>query len=530
MFKTLVSVRLAALKFWFFGGGRNKSKPGIGKMIGFGLLMLYSLAALGFLFWHFFDVMYEAFYPLGLEWLYYSMVAMSLFALSFLGTVFFAKVQLYEARDNELLLSMPIKPVYILASRLIMLLVIGIFFSLPVIVSAMIVARGDLFAGVDKVFSFLLVYVLLQLLALSAAAFFGWMFSVLTARVRKKALIGTVLCVALIAGYSWLMSRLNMMLLELAAMARQIADHLGAVAPLYWIGSAIATGNWRHLLLLCAVILPIFALCCAVLILTFSRTASNKKGFARVKYVERQSRTLSPERALLRRELSRFGSSSAYMVNAGLGLFFMLGGAVLLFVKRDDVCALLGLLPEADALLLPVIAAALCLFATMNMISAPSVSLEGKNIWIVQSLPVSSQKVLAAKIKLHLYICLPVLALTILSFAVVFGLKASDILLIAALSVAFTVFIAVLGVVENLHFPNLDWTQEAQAVKSGFGVLFTMLIGWGSLGVPVAVYLLWGKTLGFVPLCLVFTAGLIIATVLLCKWLFSKGCTIFENL
>ena len=70
MFKALVSVRLAALKFWFFGGGRDKSKPSVGKMIGFGLLMLYSLAALGFMFWHYFSVMYEAFCPLGLEWLY----------------------------------------------------------------------------------------------------------------------------------------------------------------------------------------------------------------------------------------------------------------------------------------------------------------------------------------------------------------------------------------------------------------------------------------------------------------------------
>lgn len=530
MFRSLVSVRLEALKCWFFGGGRGRSKPSTGKMIGFGLLMLYSLAALAFMFWHYFSVMYEAFCPLGLEWLYFSLVSIALFAMSFLGTVFFAKAQLYEAKDNELLLSMPIKPVYILSSRLIMLLVIGAFFSLPVVVSALIAAWDCISSELYGLFAFLLIYALLQLLALAAAAFFGWIFSILTAHVRKKALIGTVLCVALIAGYSFLIARLNVILLELAAMARQIAGHLGAIAPLYWLGSAVANGNWKHLLLLCALILPLFVLCCTVLTLTFSRTTSSKKGFARVKYVERKGRAVSPERALFRRELSRFGSSSAYMVNAGLGLFMMLGGAALLFIKRNDVTALLELLPGADALLVPVIAAALCLFTTMNMISAPSVSLEGKNLWIVRSLPVSSKKVLTAKIRLHLYICLPVLVLTILSFAVVFGLKLSDILLVSALSVAFTVFIAVLGVVENLHFPNLDWTQEAQAVKSGFGVLFTMLIGWGSLGVPTAAYLLWGDVLGFVPLCLIFTIGLIIATVLLFKWLFSKGCTIFESL
>lgn len=530
MFKALVSVRLAALKFWFLGGGRDKAKPSVGKMIGFGLLMLYSLAALGFMFWHYFSVMYEAFCPPGLEWLYYSMIAIALFALSFLGTVFFAKAQLYEARDNELLLSMPIKPVHILASRIIMLLVIGVFFTLPVMVSAILVARKALFSSAYKLFAFLLVYVLMVLLALAAAAFFGWIFSVVTARVRKKALIGTVLCVALIAGYSWLIARLNTMLLELAAMAEQIAGRLGAVAPLYWIGSAIAMGNWRHLLLLCAVVLPLFALCLAMLILTFSRTASSKRGFARVKYVEKQVRAYSPEGALLRREFCRFTSSSAYMVNAGLGLFMMLGGAVLLIIKRKDIAALLSLIPNSEVLIIPIAAAALCLFASMNMISAPSVSLEGRNLWIVRSLPVSSANVLAAKVKLHLWVCLPVLALTIAGFSAALNFAAGDILLVAAPSVAFTVFIAVLGVVENLHFPNLNWTQEAQAVKSGFGVLFTMLISWGCLGAAAGVYLLWGDVLGFVPLCIAFTAGLIIATFFLCKWLFGKGCAVFESL
>lgn len=530
MFKALVAVRLAALKCWFFGGGRNKAKPSTGKMIGFGLLMLYSLAALGFMFWHYFSVMYEAFYPLGLEWLYFSLVSMALFAMSFLGTVFFAKAQLYEAKDNELLLSMPIKPVHILASRLVMLLVIGVFFSLPVVVSALIVVSGNSFPGFYKLFAFLLIYVLLQLLALSASAFFGWLFSILTARVRKKALIGTVLCVALIAGYSWLMVRLNMMLLELASMAQNIAGSLGTISPLYWLGSAVALKNRQHLLLLSALILSLFALCFAVLALTFSRTASNKRGFTRVKYVEKRVSCRSAASALLRREFARFGSSSAYMVNAGLGLFMMLAGAVLLFIKSGDVAALLKLIPGADALLLPITAASLCLFSTMNMISAPSVSLEGKNIWIVQSLPVSSKQVLAAKIKLHLYVCLPVLLLTILSLALNLKLGFTDILLVTAVSASFTVFIAVLGVVENLHFPNLDWTQEAQAVKSGFGVLFTMLIGWGVLAVPVVLYLMWGDNLGFAPLCIAFTMGLIIATVLLFKWLFSKGCTIFESL
>ena len=47
------------------------------------------------------------------------------------------------------------------------------------------------------------------------------------------------------------------------------------------------------------------------------------------------------------------------------------------------------------------------MIASINDISAPSVSLEGKTLWLVQALPVSPWQVLKAKLKLHLILTLP---------------------------------------------------------------------------------------------------------------------------
>ncbi len=43
-------------------------------------------------------------------------------------------------------------------------------------------------------------------------------------------------------------------------------------------------------------------------------------------------------------------------------------------------------------------AAAVCMTAAMNDIVVPSVSLEGKNIWLIQSLPVKTRDILNAKL------------------------------------------------------------------------------------------------------------------------------------
>ena len=46
--------------------------------------------------------------------------------------------------------------------------------------------------------------------------------------------------------------------------------------------------------------------------------------------------------------------------------------------------------------------AAVCLLASMNDMAAPSVSLEGKSLWLAQSLPVKPWQVLRAKLAVHL--------------------------------------------------------------------------------------------------------------------------------
>ena len=130
MLKALFRTRLAALASWLTGSSRTKKAQGKGRLIGFSLLMLYALGALGLLFWQIFGGVALPFHAAGLDWLYFALTALMSFALMFVGSVFTAKAQLYEARDNDLLLSMPIRPSYILLSRMFMLGLLSFVFGL----------------------------------------------------------------------------------------------------------------------------------------------------------------------------------------------------------------------------------------------------------------------------------------------------------------------------------------------------------------------------------------------------------------
>ena len=107
MLKTLLWIRIKALADSMFKR-RGRKSGGKGRMAVFALLILYCVIVFGAMFGFLFYSMYAPFAELGMDWLYYSVAAMLSTMLCFVGSVFFTQSTLYEAKDNELLMSMPI--------------------------------------------------------------------------------------------------------------------------------------------------------------------------------------------------------------------------------------------------------------------------------------------------------------------------------------------------------------------------------------------------------------------------------------
>lgn len=528
MLKILLRQRLEMLGVWFTGAMRKNKKQSKGKLIAFSLLMVYALGALGFLFWHIFDTLAQPFNMFGLDWLYFSLAAVMSFGLMFVGSVFTAKAQLYEARDNDLLLSMPIKPSHILLSRLFLLFVINFVLDMLVAVPGLLVCSQYGMLSAWGWAAYIILFLLLPLLTLAVGALFAWLLSLATARVQRKSLVTTLLSFAFLGLYMYFSMNMNNLLLSVAADASGLAGSLGAVAPVYWIGIAVADGSVPALLGAAAVMLGAFALMYALLSATFIKTATDKRG-TRVRPAAEAASFGSARSALLRREIARFLNCPPYMLNAGLGSIMALAAAVLLIVKRADVMQLLAMIPESAELINALAVCALCVMASMALYTTPSVALEGKNIWIVQSLPVDCREVLRAKLRLHNIFSIPPVAAAAVAAAVL--LKPSGIMLACfiVLPVLFCLFMGLFGLVENLRHPALDWTSETQAVKSGVGVMITMFGSWGLIAVPVLPVVL-GAGLSATAVAAAFTLVVALLCAALYRLLMSWGVRRFMSL
>ena len=321
------------------------------------------------------------------------------------------------------------------------------------------------------------------------------------------------------------------MLLGILNQASEIAAGLKSYGyPLYQLGRA-AQGSVFGFLFVTAVIIGIFALVWLVLSRSFFKMVTMQKGAAKVKYRERMVKRQSTDHALLVKELKRFTSSANYMLNCGLGILFMLIVSGALLWKGRVLAEVLPLIYEGAEEIIPLIlAAALCMIVSMNDMSAPSVSLEGKNIWILQSFPVSPWQVLRAKLRLQLVLTLPPAAVMTVCAFIVLKPKFGEMVLIFLLLALFILTMAQLGLFLNLKTPNLKWTNEIVPIKQSFSVTVTLFGGWGIIIACGGLYFLLGKyvgTLGFMALICLLLA---VASVILRWWIKTKGARIFAAL
>lgn len=512
MLKTLFKKQVTELVSGILGGKPLKK--------GFFSIRMMIYLLLGF---YLFIMMFRIFYNLaaslchplcsvGNDWMYFALMGVMATFIGVTGSLFTANSTIYHARDNELLLSMPIPQWMIVFVRMAMIYLVSAAFEImvmfPVCLIYMVVAEAPIWSIAFQVVSTLL----LPVIAVAISCFIGWLSAIVNSKIRQKAIFSVLTSLAFIGVFYVVYWNLYTYLQLIIANA----DTVGGVMkiflyPFYQFGRA-AEGNIFGFLIFAVLMAAIAFLVVKLISANFVELAAKTQMVARrkAKDSEKTGKAESVTKALYKKELQRFTSSSVSMLSCAMGSIMMCMIGVMCFFAGEWIITTFMGMQNGVTDWFPLMAMAMiAMLIAMNSISATSISLEGKHFWMLKVLPVTPWQVFKAKLGVHVLITAVPAVFCTVSFAIAGNAGPVNMLLMAVTSVVFTVFCGLLGLLCNLRFPNLNWTNEAQAVKQNMSVITATFLPWAVLIVVALICFMMYLMGGSVAKCLISADALI---------------------
>ncbi len=468
------------------------------------------------------SILYGAVGPYGFGWL---LVAMGLFMVSILTLatgIYSVGAVLFDGRDLDQLFSYPLRPLQILFSKVFGLVVenwlVGIVFFLPFVAVYCINVRPGALFYIHALLGFLC----LPCIPVSLFILLAYILNFITSGKRAKNTINAIVAIGLIAGtvvgMQSLMSGYQNPNMDISGLMEGF-KHI--YPPLGYLTSGIVGANPGDLGIGLLWNVAPFAVLCAVLSVGYRALWSRSRAVRKTRRGKLSFGMRSSFSSLLQKEFSRYFSSAMYVLNSSIGIILMTLFTVFSGAGGADIQKLGSYFPADMKILFILLVFGFTLIITNT--TAPSISLEGKNLWIIKSLPVEEGKILLAKLCVHLIVTIPLLLVNCVIAGFTLHLSAVNCCILFAICALFAVLGGLLGLIFNLYYHRFDFYSDMQVVKNSASVLLTYLtmlviaaafagifwllrtnlvLGWFLFGVGVAL-----AALAVAAAAFVFTRG-----------------------
>ncbi|MDD6208438.1 MAG: hypothetical protein PUB10_07975 [Clostridiales bacterium] len=420
-----------------------------------------------------------------------AVLSMCVSVVVFMFTLFKAGPVLFDQRAYERQITLPVTVQAVIVSRFLSMyltcLLLGLLVMLPGMVVYGVLEQPGFFFYLYGIIGCLF----LPLLPLTAASVIGAVITGISVRWKKKKLVEIVLsllavCV-LFFGSIW-MSRMEET--EMKDFFLHLADllekQIGTLyPPAVWLSKAMVDGRIGELLLFLSVSFGCFLVFLFILQAFYEKICNCLSANEASRDYEMKTLSIKPVRqSMVERELCHYFSSTVYVTNTMVGYVLMVVITLAVVIMGTEKLEHMVGLPGIVERVLPVMLGAM---PVLMPISSSSISMEGKQWWLIQTLPVQKKDVIQSKIWANLIVVFPfylvseMIALIALKPGVV---SACCLLVVPAV---YIVFGARMGVLINLIFPVFDWDNETRVVKQSAATFVTMLAGAIVGMVPLAV-------------------------------------------
>lgn len=461
-----------------------------------------------------------------------------LLVIGFLGTVIFnlvnsiykAPAYLYQARDYEMLSSLPIKDSTIFASKIILLVASNYLYSafIMIIPSLVYFIKGN--ASFIYIINLLIMFITTPFIPIIISSIITYLIGRLSYNSRYKnsiLIIGSILATLAIILISYNMDNFLEVIIKNSSSIIEISKKI--YVPAYYFIDGLKNNNLLSVLIFSFLSITPFI----IFILIFSKgfrkiNSKMTEGYKVNDYKVKGLKSSKPIKALLNKELKRYFSSYIYVLNTSFGLVLLGVLAVgIIILGKDKIATIINLSSYTSMFNVQITMIIMfCIF--MSCTTSSSISLEGKNLWILKSLPIDELDIFKSKLGINILLVLPIALISFLLISIKLKFSIFYIITMSILIIVSSFFIALYGLFINLLYPKLDYINEVEVVKRGLSSTISIFSSLVYLGIYGAIY--YFLKLDFNVLLILATTITLAMDLILWKIIKTKGVNLFRNL
>lgn len=419
---------------------------------------------------------------------------------------------LFNCRDDDMLLALPLSRAQIVALRIFKFYVFELVFNSLFLVPAMLAYGLFTDAGVSYWFVSVVMIFLLPVIPIALSCMIGALTTALASKFKKHNLVSTLLAFVMM---------LTMLVFSFKAsdFTRNIGNYAGGISDtinrIYYparVYTELAQQfDFGKLLIFIAIHIVVILAAVAFIAKIYFRVNSRAKSVATVasrrEKLALATKTRRPFWALMRKELNKIASSPTLMVNAGFGLVLFLAGAAVICFKFEAVNELLQA-PDREEIALTIddvrqylpavtfVPLAFC--SLMTFMTTSLISLEGRAINLTKTLPCSGRRILLAKVAATLAIIWPPILVGVLAMIVRFGFGIVESLLLVVAGLILPAITELFGILVDLKHAKFDAENETEVVKQSTGAMISTFFGMGgsmaTISVAAVMVFMFGQT------------------------------------
>ena len=402
---------------------------------------------------------------------------------------------LFNCKDDNLLLSLPIKKSTVLFIRVLKFYAFELLYNSLFLLPTMIVYARYTNPDITYYIVSLIGLIVFPMVPILISCLIGTFITYAASKFKGKNIAQTIITVVFLLGIMYFSYNSENLLTNIAQKASGINDF---ITKLYYPAGAyielITKFNTLKLLEFIFVNISVFIVAIVLIGKIYFNINSNVKTIkinnSNKKYIIKSS---TPMKTLIKKEINRFINSPVFISNAGFGLVLFILGCILITIKFDNVTEMLnqsGLNINLEFIksYMPVIMFGfICFTSFMTSITSSMISLEGKSINILKSLPVKPYTIVKSKVLTALLIMLPCILIGDIIIFIRFNFELLSIILTLIASVLLPLIAETMGIIINLKYPRMDAKNDTEVVKQSISSTISVFIGMVAIGVTLSL-------------------------------------------